>query len=188
MAQTARSQTYPWTTNAHGPAVTLRLLQSADQDALLQFARSLPSDDLLFLSVDITQPEAVAHWIRENEAGRLYTILVESEGKLLGHGSLLHNNLQWTRHLGEIMLLLSPAARGRRLGQLLAQEVVTLARELGLQKLVARMAREQRGAMQVFDRLGFRAEALLADFVIDRTNRTHDLVVMAYDVTGLTDE
>ena len=188
MAQTARSQTYPWTTNAHGPAVTLRLLQPSDHDALLQFAQSLPADDLLFLSVDITQSEVVGHWIRENQAGRLYTILVESEGQLLGHGSLLHNNIQWTRHLGEIMLLLSPAARGRRLGQLLAREIVTLAQELGLQKLVARMAREQRGALQIFDHLGFRPEALLADFVIDRANRTHDLVVMTYDVTGLTDE
>ncbi len=188
MVQTARQQSYPWTTDAHGAPVTLRLLQPSDQETLLEFARSLPADDLLFLSVDITQPEAVAHWVRENAAGRLYTILVESEGKLLGHGSLLHNNLQWTRHLGEIMLLLAPEARGRRLGYLLARELLTLARELGLRKMVARVATEQHGARQVLEKNGFRAEALLADFVIDRLDRTHDLVVMTYDVTGFTDE
>ena len=49
------------------------------------------------------------------------------------------------------------------------------------------MASEQRGAMQVFERLGFKAEALLADYVIDRQGRTHDLIVMSYDVTGLTE-
>ena len=61
------------------------------------------------------------------------------------------------------------------------------ARELGLQKIVARMAPEQRGATQVFERLGFRAEALLGDYVMDREGRTHDLIVMSYDVTGLTE-
>jgi gamma-glutamyltranspeptidase/glutathione hydrolase len=58
--------------------------------------------------------------------------------------------------------------------------------ELG-QKIVARMASEQKGASQVLERLGFRAEALLADYVIDREERTHDLIVMSYDVTGLNE-
>jgi hypothetical protein len=28
---------------------------------------------------------------------------------------------------------------------------------------------------------------LLADYVIDRQGRTHDLIVMSYDVTGFTE-
>ncbi|HKF55483.1 MAG TPA: GNAT family protein, partial [Blastocatellia bacterium] len=84
-------------------------------------------------------------------------------------------------------LLISPALRGLGIGTLLANEVFALAREQGLQKLVARMAAEQKGAIQVFERLGFRPEALLADYVIDRQGRTHDLIVMSYDVTGLTE-
>jgi hypothetical protein len=32
--------------------------------------------------------------------------------------------------------------------------------------------------------LGFSAEALLADFVMDANGRTDDLVIMSYDVTG----
>ena len=31
------------------------------------------------------------------------------------------------------------------------------------------------------------AEALLTDYVMDRNGRTHDLIVMSYDVTGLTE-
>ena len=69
---------------------------------------------------------------------------------------------------------------------MLAGELFAKAEELGLQKVVARMASEQKGAIQVFEKLGFVAEALLADYVIDRENRTHDLIAMSYDVTGLT--
>ena len=51
----------------------------------------------------------------------------------------------------------------------------------------SRLAAEERGAIAVFERLGFKAEALLADYVMDRDGRTHDLIVMSHDVTGLNE-
>jgi L-amino acid N-acyltransferase YncA len=180
-------RTYPWTTTLRDKQITLRLMQPDDREALMGFAKSLPEDDLLFLAVDITRPEALDQWVHNIKIGQIKTVLAEANGKLVGHGTLSHNALQWTRHLGEIVLLLSPSFRGIGLGNLLANELFSIARELGLQKIVARMASEQRGAVLVFERLGFRAEALLGDYVIDRDGRTHDLIVMSYDVTGLTE-
>ena len=180
-------RTYPWKTTLKDKQVTLRPMRPEDRDGLLGFARSLPEDDLLFLAVDITRKEALDQWVQNIENGQIRTVLAEANGKLIGHGTLNHNALQWTRHLGEIMLLIRPDHRGIGLGNLLANELFSIARELGLQKIVARMASEQRGAIQVFERLGFRAEALLGDYVIDRQGRTHDLIVMSYDVTGLTE-
>lgn len=180
-------RTYPWTTTLKEKKVTLRLMQSEDRSALLGFAESLPEDDLLFLAVDITRQEALDQWVQNIRNGQIRTVLAEADGKLIGHGTLNHNALQWTRHLGEIVLLISRDYRGIGLGSLLANELFSIARDLGLQKIVARMASEQRGALQVFERLGFRAEALLGDYVIDRAGRTHDLIVMSYDVTGLTE-
>ena len=180
-------RTYPWTTTLKEKKVTLRLMEPSDSGAVLGFAKSLPEDDLLFLSVDITRNEALDQWAQNIKSGQIRTVLAEANGMLIGHGTLNHNELQWTRHLGEIVLLIKPDYRGIGLGGLLANELFSIARELGLQKIVARMASEQRGAVQVFERLGFRAEALLADYVIDRAGRTHDLIVMSYDVTGLTE-
>ena len=185
--ESASKRTFPWTTTAKDKQVTIRLMKPADGKVLLAFAQSLPEDDLLFLSVDITRPEVVEQWGRNVQAGRVKTVLAEADGQLIGHGTLSLNELMWTRHLGEIQLMISPEHRGRGLGNILANEVFALAQELGLQKIVARMASEQRGALQVFERLGFKAEALLADYVMDRRDRTHDLIVMSYDVTGLTE-
>jgi len=162
-------------------------MKAEDGQAMLRFAQSLPENDLLFLSIDMTRPAAVEQWIRSIEKGRTITILAEVDGRLIGHGTLRHDDLVWTRHMGEIQLLISPDYRGSGIGSLLAHEVFAFAKELGLQKIVARMASEQKGALQVFERLGFRAEALLADYVIDRQDRTHDLIVMSYDVTGLNE-
>ena len=180
-------RTYPWTTTLKDKQLTLRLMQPDDREALMGFAKALPEDDLLFLAVDITRPEALDQWVHDITTGQIKTVLAEANGKLVGHGTLSHNALLWTRHMGEIVLLISPDYRSIGLGSLLANELFGIARELGLQKIVARMASEQKGAFLVFERLGFRAEALLADYVIDRDGRTHDLIVMSYDVTGLTE-
>jgi len=185
--ESASKRSYPWTTSVNDKQVTIRLMKPEDGEALLDFARSLPEDDLLFLSVDITKPDVVEQWGRNVQSGRVNTVLAEMDGQLMGHGTLSLNELMWMRHLGEIQLMISPEHRGRGLGNILANEVFAIAQELGLQKIVARMASEQRGALQVFERLGFKAEALLADYVMDRQGRTHDLIVMSYDVTGLTE-
>src|SRR5690349_11844225 len=187
MSNAATNRTYPWTTTLQEKQITLRLMQASDRDAVLAFAKALPADDLLFLPLDITHPKVVDGWMRSLETGRTKTVLAESEGRLLGMGTLVRSETTWARHLGNIRLLVSREARGIGLGNLLANEVFTLAEGAGLQKVVAQMAAEQRGAVAVFERLGFKAEALLADYVMDREGRTHDLIVMSYDVTGLNE-
>jgi RimJ/RimL family protein N-acetyltransferase len=105
----------------------------------------------------------------------------------VGYGTLHRDAMSWTRHLGEIRVIVGSEYRGSGLGGLLTREIFELARELGLSKVVARMPLRQEGARRMFEKLGFHAEALLADWVIDRDDRTQDLVIMSYDVTGLTD-
>jgi len=158
-----------------GAQVTLRLMTPGDAASIASFARSLPEDDLLFLRMDITDPEAVAHWMRNLEAGLTTTVIAETGGAIAGYAALVQNRVGWQRHLGEIRAQValpfrSQGARGR-----------------GLRKIVAQMTPDQKGAMATFERLGFRPEALLQDFVVDRSGRTRDLVVMAFDVAGLTE-
>jgi RimJ/RimL family protein N-acetyltransferase len=182
--QRSSEQQYPWETTAGDEVYTLRLMTADDRKAMLDFARALPEDDLVFLPVDITKAAAVDDWIRRLKTDSLRTILVERDGKLVGHGSLLHEEQVWTRHLGGMILLLSPEVRGKGLGHVLASELFQHAENLKLSKVMARMAAGQKGAIQVFEKLGFKMEALLADCVIDRDDRTHDLIIMSYDVTG----
>ena len=185
--ESPKEHQYPWTTKVGDEKITLRLMTPDDKDALLKFARSLPEDDLLFLAIDITQEEAVDDWIRRLKHDNVHTILVESNGQLLGHGSLFHEEQVWTRHLGGMILLLSPDARGKGLGHILASELFAHAGAVGLRKVMARMASSQKGAIQVFEKLGFKIEALLTDCVIDRNDRTHDLIIMSHDVTGFNE-
>lgn len=169
-----------------GQELSFRPMTREDHEAVKAFVQSLPEEDLLFLSLDITRPEAISQWIDEIEAGRATTILAVVDESIVGYASLYYNQLRWMRHLGEIRIQVSPMRRGLGLGKLLIDKIFAIAQTLSLRKVIAQMPTEQHGAVQVFDRLGFKAEALLADHVIDRENRTHDLIVMSFDITGFT--
>src|SRR3990170_2580781 len=184
----ALQRTYPWTTSVGGLHLTFRLTEAADRDTLLAFARALPEEDLMFLRTDVTQPEVVEEWIRNIEAERTITVMAETAGKLAGYASIHKNEVLWTRHVGEIRVQVGRDYRGIGLGKRLTNEVFAIAKELGLKKITAQMTTDQRGARQVFEHLGFRPEALLADHVMTRDGRTHDLLLMSYDVAGFSNE
>ncbi len=167
--------------------ITLRLMTASDADRIMAFARALPEQDLLFLRADITDPRIVAQWVQNIAAERTVTVIAEASGDLAGYVSLHYNQVTWQRHLGEIRIQVGLAYRSHGLGRILAGEIFGIARDLGLRKIVAQMTVEQKGAIATFERLGFHPEALLQDFVMDRAGRTHDRVVMSYDVEGLTD-
>ena len=188
MATTTLSRSYPRRAKLReGDEATLRLMADRDRDVLVAFARHLPADDLLFLRMDITEPPVVDEWIANIKAGRTITILAEVHDKLAGYASLHYNEVLWTRHVGEIRVAVAPKFRRQLLGQILADEVFAIARQLGLKKITAHMTTDQKGARATFERIGFRPEALLADHVIDNEGRTHDMLIMSYDIDGFND-
>jgi len=167
-----------------GRGFDLRLMQHDDRDPVLAFAASLPADDLLYLPNDITQPQVVDRWLDEIDRLNTVTTLALQDGNIIGEASLIQTGADWTRHRGEIRMIVGPDARGEGLGHYLAEEIFVIAELLGLRKLFAQMSHDQLGAQSVFRGLGFGSVALLPGFVVDRDGDERDLLVMAYDVTA----
>ncbi len=160
----------------------LRRLRPEDRDDIVTLARALPEIDLQFLRSDLTDPVVVEGWIRDAGTGSRFTTLAYYEDELAGYGSLNLRGLQWMSHLGEIRVIIAEGHRRSGLGRVLTRRVFDLAHDFGLLKIVAQMTREQIGARRLFERLGFSPEALLTDWVIDRSGRTRDMMIMSYDV------
>ena len=186
---TTLQRSFPWMTTLNGIQLTFRLMNEGDREAVLDFARSLPSEDLMFLRTDITQPQTVDNWMRYLQTGRTVTVMAETgEGKIAGYASIHMNEATWMRHVGEMRVLVGVDYRGIGLGKRLTHEAFAIARDLGLKKVTAQMTTDQRSARQVFEHLGFRPEALLADHVMTRDGRTRDLLIMSYDTAGFSNE
>ena len=173
-------------TPADGRNLELRIASLDDRDAILGFARSLPETDLLFLRVDITRPEAVDNWLANVANGTTVSIIAYDGDTMAGYATVDRSPARWTRRVGELRLTVGLDYRGRGLGRNLSAKIFDIARSLGLKKLVANMTPDQRGAQAAFKRLGFVPEALLTDFVEDRNGGLHDLIMMSYDMDGLT--
>ncbi len=182
MTGTAEPKTYPWSQRFGDVDVTFRTIGGSDRGTILAFTRTLPEDDLLFLRMDITQEEVVDSWIGNIEAGKTVSLLAETEERMVGYCSLHHSEIQWTRHLGEIRMLVAPEYRNKGIGGELARQVFELAGHLDLRKLLVQMMSSQQDAQTLFHHLGFIPEALLHDWAIDRNGRTHDLIVMSREV------
>jgi ribosomal protein S18 acetylase RimI-like enzyme len=154
-----------------------RPIAAGDEAALQRFFASIPAADRTFLKEDVDDPETVRAWARPGSAR---TIAVDG-GEVLGSVAVvpLHG---WSSHVGEVRLVVDPAARGRGIGRELARHAVHEAIELGLAKLVVEVIADQASLIAMFVALGFDAEALLADHVRDRNGQIRDLLVLANDV------
>lgn len=170
-----------------GKSATIRLMESDDLDEIVDFAKGLPADDLLFLRTDITDRNVVKQWIDNIKHGHTITLLAEVDDQLAAYASVHLDQARWTRRVGEIRINTSSRYRGVGLGRRLAAEVFDLARSLGLKKITAQMTTDQTAARAAFEHLGFQVEAMLSDWVEDRRGRARDLLIMTYDVAGFTD-
>lgn len=178
----ASSHELPRTAECNGATVELRAMTADDQAAVLAFAHTVPEHDLLFLRRDITQPKVVAAWAQAIETGDIFTVLAWSGDEVVGCAAVVRDRLSWSGHVAELRVLVSSAMRGKGLGALLAHEAFAHALEAGAEKLTAQMTLDQKGAMSVFEHLGFSMEAMLKDHLKDQTGRRHDMVVLSHDV------
>jgi L-amino acid N-acyltransferase YncA len=171
-----------------GRQLALRLMGATDRERILSFARSLPPDDLLFLRTDITEAATVDEWITDLNRGNSITVLAETGGELAGYATMHLEQARWTRRVGEIRVQVAPAFRGHGLGRRLTQEIFQLGQSRGIKKMAAMMTPDQTGARAAFEKLGFQVEALLQDWVVDRGGRPRDLLIMSYDLEGLSNQ
>jgi L-amino acid N-acyltransferase YncA len=176
------SRQYPRSIGYEGGSAEIRLMTVEDGPAVLAFARALPAHDLLFLPRDISQEKVLAAWLTEIGRGTFVSLVATLDGKVVGCAAIVRDPLSWSRHVGELRVVTSSALRGKGVGRALIEEAFALALNLGLEKLCAQMTVDQRGAIEIFEGLGFRGEALLRDQVKDPDGTKHDIVILSHDV------
>jgi GNAT superfamily N-acetyltransferase len=178
----SETRSYPLHVATETGDIEFRMMEPADEAAVLAFARALPTHDLLFLPRNISEPKVLSAWIKEIERGSIISLLAVMSGRVVGCGTIVRDLLSWSPHVGEIRMVVSSDVRGLGVGRALSQETFALALGVGLEKLQVQMTVDQTGAIAIFEGLGFKAEALLRDHVRDAAGRKHDIVVLGHNV------
>jgi RimJ/RimL family protein N-acetyltransferase len=167
-----------------GTRVILRPMVKEDREKLLDFFGRLEERELSFLRNDVRDPAVIDAWVSHINYQRVYPLLAEVEGRIVGDATLHMRKVGWKRHLGNVRVVVARDFQGRGLGTLLINEIVDLAGEFGLEKLVAEIHFQAPAALAVFKKAGFSVKAVFEDLVKDPAGRSSDLVVMVCDVHG----
>ena len=159
-------------------APTIRELVADDAAAVKRFFDAMPSEDRTFFYQDVDDPEVIAAWA--GGANRVRRCAVDDDGTLLALASL-EAGRDWTSHVAELVLAVAPAARRQHLGRTMARAMLVEAVQHGFLKVTVMIAADNEGAIDMFRKIGFEAEALLRDQLRNPDDGTlRDTVILSH--------
>ena len=165
-----------------GSTVVLRPFEKKDKDALFAFFAGLGESDRLFLKDNVTDPAVVERWATELNYDKVFPILAWKGNDVVADATLHKNLGGWMKHVGTIRIVIAKEYQRQGLGSILANELFLHALKSGLEKIVAEMMETQQGAKKVFEKLGFKQEAVFHGHVRDQIGVRHDLLVLTKDL------
>jgi GNAT superfamily N-acetyltransferase len=169
-----------------GSPVTLRPLQASDEKAFHTFFVGVPDQERILFKHRVTDPEVIREWCQRIDYRKVLPIIALAGDKIVADASLHQTLGGWKRHIGRISVVVHPSARGKGLAGILVNELIDIARNLGLEKLEAEFLGEQKAARRVFEERGFNQFLYLQDYVKDMQAIAHDYVLMGRHI--ITDE
>lgn len=158
--------------------VMFRPLRKDDEKALFEFFRNLPFKDRACLKEDVADPKVIENWIFNLDYDGVLPIVATDNGRIVGDATLHFSPIGWTKHQGEIRLTTDVNYRVKGLGTRLAQDIIDIAKSLGLELLSIEVAPELQEAFFLFEKLGFKQAAVLKGFIIDLDGNETNLVLM----------
>ena len=173
---------FPWTDTSRDRSVTFRLMTEEDKDAIIDLAKRQSDYDRAFLRSDLTDPKVVDEWIGNIHKGRTVTVLAEVDHRVVGYGSLHHDETSWTSHMGELRLLVDTAMRGEGIARRLVIELFHIAREMKLDRVFCQISANQTRVRNLFEEIGFQPEAMLDHWLMDPAGGFHDLLIMTHSM------
>jgi ribosomal protein S18 acetylase RimI-like enzyme len=158
----------------------MRELTADDAPALREFFAEMPGQDRTFFFQDVDDPAVVDAWA--GDPHRIRRCAVDAEGQLLAISALRPGN-DWSSHVAELMLLVSPRARRQGVGRGVARAMLIEAVNRNFKKVSVMIAADNAGAIEMFHKLGFQPEALLRDQLQNPTDgELRDTVILSHMV------
>jgi len=172
-------QTFPKKiTLKDGFKCTVRPLKKDDEKTFHEFFEAIPEKERMFIKHRVVDPEVIRAWCQSIDYGRNLPLLAVSNGKIIGDATLHQQLGGWKRHVGRVSVLIHPKYRGHGVARMLVEEIVEVARNVGLERVEAEFLGEQEAGMKLFAMVGFSHLLRLEDHVKDMQAINHDYVLM----------
>ncbi len=129
-------------TLAGGAQAILRPMEPEDCQAVRDLLATATEADLRYLRDDVRDPAVVQQWCAHVDYGRVLPWTAFVAERAVGQASL-HFGCGPERHCARIRLFVAPDFRRRGLGARLVEALIDVARQRGLQQLLAEIVADQ---------------------------------------------
>ena len=170
-----------------GTRVELSPLEERDFEALLDFFRRVPEEDLYYLKDDVTDPRVIREWTTNINTERAIPIKAVVGGEIIADATLHRSRAFSRRHIGDLRILVDPRYRHGGLGGRLIKELLDIAAELGLYKVIIDLVplREE-SAIELVEGMGFTHVATLRGEIRDYYGNYRDQLTFAISLSDRT--
>lgn len=163
-----------------GDSISIRALETEDEDALYDFFLHIPEDDRYFLRDDVSSPEVVHEWTKNLDHGRAIPLVATGAHRIVGQGAVVRRRGAARNHVAEIRLAVAPTWRNRGVGTELIRSLCDVASNAGFDAVLFELVEDgEAGAVQAAEEMGFVRVGRLEGGARDRQGHLHDLVTLA---------
>jgi len=167
-----------------GTVVLLRPMVKGDRKSLGDFFNQLEPSVLQYVRHDVTDPNVLDHWFDHLDYEKALPLLAFKDEKVLANATLYRVSHGWRKHLGTIRIVVDPEFHEKGLGTLMINELVDLAHEFGLEKLMVEFPLKAQSALAMFKKVGFSPRAVIEGLMKNRHGNNLDIVIMVMDVAA----
>ena len=171
-----------------GTVVLLRPMVKADRKRLGEFFNRLTTSVLQYVRNDVTDPKILDKWFDQLNYDHVFPLLAFKDEKAIANASLHRVSYGWRKHLATVRIVVDPAFHGKGLGTLMINELVDLAQEFGIEKLMVEFPLRVHEALAMFKTAGFSPRGVIEGLMKDRHGKDLDIVIMVMDVAAYADK
>jgi len=167
-----------------GTEVLLRPMVREDRAAVGDFFDQLAPAVLQYVRHDVADSKVLDLWFEHLDYGKVFPLLAFKDNKVVANASLHRVAYGWREHLGTIRIVVEPDFHEIGLGTLMINELIDLAQEFGLEKLMVEFPLTAHGALAMFKKAGFSPRAVIEGLMKNRHGENVDVVIMVMDVAA----
>jgi GNAT superfamily N-acetyltransferase len=165
--------------------VTVRDLSRDDVFLSQKFFQSIPGSKRKYFRSDVMNINHLEERCLEAEKGKVIRRIALMSGAIVADASLAIDSDTWKSGTAYLRLVIDPDHIGKGVQFALAKDMYDVAHEKHLEKIVAKFMRPQKDLMEIYQKLGFRIEGVLPDYVHDQEGKEQDMVIMIASLEDL---
>jgi len=159
----------------------------ADLERLVAFLSSLPAAERNCLRYNVTEVGGCRIRLGQLDGRDHFRLVAEVSGTIVGDATLDREPYEWTRHVGQVRVVVTPGEHELELTTVLFRELHAIAEDAHIELLFAEVMPEQGHVISALEQCGFKREATLHGFARDQHGAQHDLLVYTTDISHIWD-